>query len=368
VLLFYAKSDKALFSKQYRPHDPKYLEKFYKYVEEGTGRRYRLGDLTNPNKNRPNLTYEFPPGSGVTRVWRWTKKRMMKAYKDGYVVVSGKGKVAMAKRYLDEMEGSSVTDIWDDIEHLHGAHQETLGYPTQKPETLLERIIQTSSSKNEMVLDPFCGCGTTITVAQKLKRKWIGIDVTHLAISLMRHRLMDTFGNTVEFNVIGEPTDLKGAEALAKQDPYQFQWWACGLVGARPAESEKKKGGDKGIDGYIYFHDEQNKTKKIIIQVKSGNVNPGMIRDLRGVIDREKAQIGVFITLQEPTSGMKKEALEAGYYKSPGWNKNYQKLQILTIKELLDGKEISRPPVSVTFKKAKKHEAEEHEQLKIIDK
>lgn len=240
---------------------------------------------------------------------------------------------------------------------IQGNARERLGYPTQKPERLLERIIKASSNEDDVVLDPFCGCGTTIVVAERFKRRWIGIDITHLAISLMRHRLEDSFGDQVEYEVIGEPLDLKGAEELAKQDPYQFQWWALGLVGARPAESEKKKGADKGIDGYIYFHDEPQKgrTKAIVLQVKSGHVGTSQIRDLKAVVEREKAQIGVFITLNDPTKGMKEEALKAGFYKSP-W-RQHPKIQILTIKELLAGKNIDYPPrrqTDVTFKKAER--------------
>jgi len=263
---------------------------------------------------------------------------------------------------------SFVDDVWD-ISAVFTLSKEHLDYPTQKPERLLERIIKASSKEGGLILDPFCGCGTSIAVAEKLKRKWIGIDITHLAISLMRHRLMDTFGDKTKHEVIGEPVDLKGAEALAKQDPYQFEWWALGLVGARPAESEKKKGKDKGIDGYIYFYDEPQKTKKIFIQVKSGHVNPAQIRDLRGVVEREQAQIGAFITFQRPTHGMRTEAISAGFYKSPGWNKDYPRIQILTIKELLEGKRIDYPPkTSITYKKAEKFKMETSEQLDLHEK
>ena len=254
-------------------------------------------------------------------------------------------------------KGVRQDDVWD-IGRVPPIKQL---FPTEKPEALLEKIIKASSNEGDLVLDPFCGCGTTITVAEKLRRKWIGIDITHLAISLIKHRLEDSFGEEVEYEVIGEPTDLKGAEELAKQDPYQFQWWALGLVGARPAESEKKKGADKGIDGHIYFHDEpkKGKTKAIIIQVKCGHINRGMIDALKGVVEREKAQIGTFITLQEPTKPMQKEALSAGFYKSPS-GKSYPKIQILKIEDLINGnKNIERPPKvainDVTFKKAKKH-------------
>lgn len=369
ILLFYSKSDNNKWNPVYQEYDQSYIKSFYKHVEPKTGRRYQLDNLTAAKPGGDTL-YEFMgvrPKPG--RIWAYSKENMLKMFKEGRIVQTAPGRMPRYKRYLDEMPGVPIQDLWTDIRPISSQAAERLGYPTQKPEAILERIIKVSSDEGGIVLDPFCGCGTTITVAEKLKRKWIGIDVTHLAISLMKHRLIDTFGDKVEFEVKGEPVDLKGAEALAKQGPYQFQWWALGLVGARPAESEKKKGGDKGIDGYIYFHDEPQKTKKIVIQVKSGHVNPGQIRDLRGTVEREEAQIGVFITLSEPTKGMVNEAVSAGFYKSPGWGKDYPKIQILTIKELLGGKGIDYPPkTSTTFKKAKKHEADEHEQLALEDK
>lgn len=264
----------------------------------------------------------------------------------------------VVRNYLGE--GYAPSDYWF-IDIINQAAKERLGYPTQKPEALLERIIKASSNEGDIVLDPFCGCGTTVTVAEKLKRKWIGIDITHLAILLIKNRLESTFSDEVKYQIIGEPVDLKGAEELAREDPYQFQWWALGLVGARPAESEKKKGADKGIDGCIYFHDEPKmiKTKAIIIQVKCGHINRGMIDALKGVVEREEAQIGVFITLQKPTKPMQKEALSARFYKSPS-GKLYPKIQILTIEDLINGnKNIERPLKvainDVTFKKAKRH-------------
>lgn len=369
TLLFYSKTDNLKWNPIYQAYDESYVKSFYRNIEPETDRKYQLTDLTAAKPGGDTL-YEFmgiKPKSG--RIWAYSKEKMYKMVKEGRIIQTAPGRMPRYKRYLDEMAGIPIQDLWTDIRPISSHAKERLGYPTQKPETLLERIIKASSNENDIILDPFCGCGTTITVAEKLKRKWIGIDVTHLAISLMKHRLKDTFGDKVKYEIIGEPVDSKGAAELAKQDPYQFQWWALGLVGARPAESERRKGGDKGIDGYIYFHDEYQKTKKIIIQVKSGHVNPGQIRDLRGVIEREKAQIGVFITLIEPTTGMKKEAVSAGFYNSPGWNKNYQRIQILKIKEILEGKRIDYPPkTSVTFKKAEKHKADEHEQLTIEEK
>ena len=354
IILRYSKTDKAKFFRVYKEHDPNYIENFYRYTDPN-GRRYRLGDLTNPNKNRPNLTYEF---LGVTRVWRWTKERMQKAYQDGLIVQSKLGTVPSYKRYLDEMPGEIVTDNWDDIEHLHGSNEETLGYPTQKPVALLERIIQASSNEGDIVLDPFCGCGTAVHAAQKLKRKWIGIDITHLAISLIEKRMKDAFPG-ISFEVHGVPKDFEGAVDLARRDKYQFQWWACSLVNAQPYQG-KKKGADSGIDGLIFpMEDPDAPPQKIIVSVKGGDhVGSAMIRDLKGVVEREKAIIGLFVTLTEPTRDMLKEASSAGFHEVG--TMQYPKIQILTIKGLLEGRE--RPEYfdqhivkgSGGFKKAKK--------------
>jgi adenine specific DNA methylase Mod len=352
IILRYAKSDNAVFNKVYGTYDPDYIEKFYRF-KDADGRRYQLGDLVNPNNDRPNLTYEF---LGVTRVWRWTKDRMQKAYEDGLVVQSKPGSVPRFKRYLDEMSGQPITDDWNDIEHLHGSNNEFLGYPTQKPLALLERIIQASSNEGDVVLDPFCGCGTAVHAAEKLNRKWIGIDITHLAISLIEKRLRDAFPS-IDFIVEGTPKDLDGARNLALRDKYQFQWWACSLVGAQPYQG-KKKGADSGIDGLIFFHDDAGEAKKIVVSVKGGeNVSVSMVRDLAHVVEREKAEIGLFVTLASPTDPMKKEAIKEGFYESPGTSP-VPKIQILTIEGLLSKTE--RPEYkdyslgAATFKKATK--------------
>jgi len=361
AIFFYSKTDRYIFNPVRVPYSEKHLKTRFRY-KDPDGRRFWPNTCLAPGGKGPRYKWK-----GHIANWRFTKERMTELDAKGEIYYSKSG-FPYRKNYLDLLPGQLAQNIWTDIKMTRSG-SERLGYPTQKPEALLERIIKASSNEGDIVLDPFCGCGTTITVAERLKRKWIGIDVTHLAISLMRHRLKDTFGDKAKYKVVGEPVDLRGSEELAKQDRYQFQWWALGLVGARPAENEKKKGADKGIDGYIYFHDEPQKTKKIIIQVKSGHVNPGQIRDLRGTIERVQAQIGVFITLNEPTIGMRKEAVSAGYYRSPGWNKNYPKIQILTIKELLKGKGIDYPPkTSITFKKAKKAEVDEHVQLTIEEK
>jgi hypothetical protein len=269
-------------------------------------------------------------------------------------LVYAKSGMPSYKRYLDEMQGVPLQDLWTDVPPIGPGAQERLGYPTQKPEALLERILKASSNEGDLVLDPFCGCGTTVQVAQRLNRRWIGIDITHLAIGLIKKRLSDAFGPEIKstYDVVGEPTDYAGAAALAAEDKYQFQWWALGQVGARP--TDQKKGADRGIDGRLYFHDDDSgQSKQIIFSVKAGGVSVPQVRDLVGVLTREKAQIGVFLSFDEPTKPMLREAAEAGFYKSTDGT-TYPKLQILTIQQILDGKQPEYPlhRRDATFKKA----------------
>lgn len=283
-----------------------------------------------------------------------TKKRIKGGMKIEHIV--GESGKILIRPTKEKSPGVAMCDYWN-IPMIAGQAKERLGYPTQKPETLLERIIQASSNEGDLVLDPFCGCGTTISVAERLQRRWIGIDVTHLAMTLIKHRLRDTFGPSAKYQVAGEPVSLPDAQALADEDRFQFEWWALGLVGARPVE--QKKGADKGIDGRLYFHDERDaKTKQIILQVKSGHVKAGDVRDLVGVVNREKAEIGAFITLEKATQPMRTEAASAGFYEPPGLREKskgerYPRIQILTVEQLLEGATIKYPyGASVTFKKA----------------
>ena len=357
VIFYYAKSEKFTWNRVYTEHDPDYVEKFYKYADPD-GRRYQLADLTNPNKKRPNLTYEF---LGVTRVWRWTKDRMQAAYDAGLVVQVKPGTVPRFKRYLDEQEGNSLSNVWTDIPPVQPNAKERTGYPTQKPLALLERIIQLSSNPGDVVLDPFSGCGTAVTAAHKLGRRWVGIDITHLSITVMKHQLEQQLGIKVgvDYHVIGEPVDVGGARALADQDRHQFEWWAISLVGARPSggdggavapggRAKGKKGADKGIDGFIPFIEKNGKPARVLVSVKSGD-NPGVIalRDLRGVMEREGAGMGVLIVLNDPTKPMSVEAVSAGFYHSEIWDEDYPRIQIATISDLLAGK-LPKLPKSVT--------------------
>jgi site-specific DNA-methyltransferase (adenine-specific) len=359
TILFYAKSAANTWNGSFIAHRPEYLEQFYKY-KDADGRVYRLISCINPNPDRPNLTYEW---NGVMRVWKYTRERMQSMHDAGLLVYSKTG-VASYKGYLDSMRGTPTQDVWADIPPLMGSARERLGFPTQKPEALLERIIDASTSEGQTVLDPFCGCGTAVAVAERLGRRWIGIDITHLAITLIKHRLRDAYGDQIdeEYSVIGEPVTLPDARKLAEEDPYQFQFWALGLVGARPAE--QKKGADRGIDGRIYFHDEGGKsaeTKQIILSVKAGrNIGVSHVRDLRGVLDREKANIGVLISLAEPTKQMRTEAASVGFYTSP-MGGTFPRMQLLTVEQLLDGKGILYPSRAQrsdqTFRRGKRSSA-----------
>ncbi len=311
------------------------------------------------------LIYAPTPFKSVTKVWRWTKERMLEADREGLIIVPKGGMgIPRYKRYLDEQEGIPVDDFWDDIELVSGS--ESLGYPTQKPLALLERIIQASSDEGDVVLDPFCGCGTAVHAAETLKREWIGIDITHLAISLIEKRMKDAFPN-IAFQVYGTPTDLDGARNLAERDKYQFQWWACSLVNAQPFQG-KKKGSDGGIDGLIFFQDDNSGVKKIIVSVKGGeHVSVTMLKDLIATVEREKVAIGLFVTLAEPTKPMITEAVSTGFYQSP--KGAFSKIQILTIADLLSGK--AKPQFfdmssgMYNFKKAKV-EKQKAEQKKLL--
>lgn len=356
TIFYYTKTHAATRNELYQPYSTSYIERFYRY-QDSDGRRFRLGDITGPGgAAKGNPRYEF---LGVTRYWRYSKERMQTLYDEGRIVQTKPGAVPAYKRYLDEMPGVPLQDIWTDIPPIGAQAAERLGYPTQKPLTLLERIIQASSNPGDIVLDPFCGCGTTVAAAEKLKRQWVGIDITHLAIALQRYRMEQMFPG-IQFAVDGEPTDVASARTLADDGPrgrYQFQWWALSLVRARPLGGEAgskqgKKGSDRGVDGVITFFDEGTTVpKRVPVQVKSGVVRPTDVRDLRGTMEREGAPLGVFLTLEEPTREMRAEAAAAGEYVSPFWGR-YPRLQILTIAELLSGKTVQMPRSDTPFQQA----------------
>jgi site-specific DNA-methyltransferase (adenine-specific) len=357
VILFYGKTEKATWdpNEMFVPYDEANLDDktSSKYTHRDLdGRLYRLDSLINPSNDRPNLTYEF---LGVTRVWRWTRERMQKAYEDGIVVQNAPGRVPQMKRYLDEQRGRPISDVWTDIPPINSRAAERLGYPTQKPQALLERIITASTDPGAVVLDPFCGCGTTVDAAQKLARRWVGIDITYIAVDLIEKRLLNTYGSTIEgtYVVSGIPHDKAAAYALFKKNPFDFERWAVAMVGAQP---NAKQVGDRGIDGVAKFPlGMKNEVGRILVSVKGGaQLNPAMVRDLGGTVDAQKAELGVFICLNEPTKGMVDAVNHAGTYTHPANGQVYPKLQLITVPQLLAGTRPKLPPTYLPYIQAQR--------------
>ena len=388
ILLLYSKTEEFTWNTIYTPYTKEYLESEYRHVAKD-GRRYKETDLTAA-KPGGDVEYDWPvkrshqtgarwdadideeyenpkkdweyksvrPYEG--RFWAYSKANVIQYARDGHLIHRSTGMPRLIQ-YADEMPGISLQDLWDDIPHVAG--KQDLGYPTQKPIALLDRIVNLTTNKGDVVLDPFCGCGTTIAAAQKLERRWIGVDITQAAIVVIKKRFKDNFGGSIKLKIVGEPTALADAEALAKGDPYQFQWWSLGLVGARPAE--ERKGADRGIDGRLYFHDEpKGKTKQIIFSVKAGKLHATYVRDLIGVINREEAQIGVLISFDEPTKPMKIEAAEAGFYNAPN-GKKYRRIQLLTIEHLLAAKTVDYPFENITYRKGERERTPAPENHKL---
>lgn len=370
TILFYTKSADFTWCPQYLPHSDGYLSTKDRY-EEPDGRRYRLDNMTSPAP-RPNMMYEWQGHASPPNGWRYSLETMQRLHDEGRVwYPDSKDKRPQLKRYLDETPGRLMGNVWTDIAPLNSQARERLGYPTQKPLALLERIVAASSKPGDIVLDPFCGCGTAIAAAEKLDRSWIGIDITHLAVSLIEARLRRDFGleSGKDYALEGTPKDLASARFLFEHErdgPYQFQFWVVGLFGAQPygagVSGKGKKGGDSGIDGMLYFLTPGGeRVEKVVVSVKGGkSLNPGMIRDLESVVRREKAAMGVFVSLETPTQGMYQEAAKHGFY---WYGKDcYPVIQLLTVEELLDGKRPQMPSgaanVSLEGKQAKSVKSE----------
>ena len=361
-ILFFSKSSESI--KSFKTPRKEYKESYIKshFKKDDKGRFFRLDNASAPGEGPPKYFFGklINPPKGAR--WRWSQEKIDELCDKGLIVLTGTGRPALI-RYLDEMPGHPIGDIWTDIPPINPMAKERLGYATQKPLKLLERIIEASSDEGDIVFDPFCGCGTTIEAAEKLGRNWIGIDITHHAIILIKKRLEDAFGDECKYNTVGLPEDYPSAKALAEHDKYEFQWWALSLCDARPAGGvdDKKKGADQGIDGiYPFIDDEKRQSKIAVISVKGGKTGPDHIRDLKGVVERENAAIGVLITLDPPTNAMKVEASTAGFYESEVFKKKYPKIQILSVKEYFEKGERAQLPLhtgrSIAFKKAPKVE------------
>jgi site-specific DNA-methyltransferase (adenine-specific) len=346
TILYYQRGEKSVWNRQFVPLAAAHVEAKYT-GRDPDGRRFTTRDLRSPSP-RPNLTYDYKGYRPHPNGWSISRERMAEYDRAGLLAfpVSPEGRIRM-KIYLDERRGTPLQNLWDDIPPLNSQAQERLGYPTQKPLALLERIIAASSNEGDMVLDPFCGCGTAVHAAERLGRRWIGIDVTHLAISLIEKRMQAAFPG-VAFTVEGTPKDLASAEDLARRDKYQFQWWAVSMVDAMPYGG-RKKGADGGVDGIIYFKPDGRSTARAIVSVKGGDhVGVQMIRDLHSAMIQQKATAAVFVTKALPTGVMEKEAAAVGRFRAEATGKSYPRLQIITLAELFQGKRPDLPYVDPT--------------------
>ena len=366
IIFYYAKTESLTWNRQFHQYpngEQRYGDRQLRRFRhrDPDGRVYKLDDLTAPRPDSDSGKFEWRGTTpGPSRGWGYRLEQLEAWWEQGRIQTKRDGTPRMdgLKVYLDDTEGKPLQNVWTDVPRIANTSPERLSYPTQKPEALLERIIASSSNEGDVVLDPFCGCGTTVAVAERLGRRWIGIDITHIAIALMKSRLHDTFADDLSpYAVVGDPKDVESARALAiaseHDGRYQFQWWALGLVEARPV---KERGPDSGIDGFItFFDDESGRAKRIVVQVKSGRVTRADVATLKGDVEREGAAIGLFVTLAEPTEPMWREAEAAGFYEPehfPG--QRYPRIQLLTIEALLSGKHAEYPRMAppATFRRA----------------
>jgi site-specific DNA-methyltransferase (adenine-specific) len=363
IIFRYTKTNKNTFNKIYSEHDTSYLISAYKYVDND-GRKYTTMPLLNPNDDRPNLTYEF---LGHTKVWRWTKERMQKAYEDGLIVQSKPGAVPRYKKFLDESEGKPITNDWNDVQPV--SKKDELGYPTQKPLALMERIIQASSNESDLVADFFCGCGTTIAAAQKLNRRWLGSDISHLAVKLISKRLSDAYGPEIRntYEIFGFPKDLDSARELAinpDKGRFKFEEWVVevmmdGVLNATRTQT--------GFDGYLTF-DFQGKKELVMIEVKSGGATLTQLNHFIQTVTEKKGDVGVFVCFAaEVTGGMTQSAKRQGYYREDMFGTTYDKIQLLTVEDLINHKAVNIPrSMKTTFKTAKRETGESKGQERLF--
>jgi SAM-dependent methyltransferase len=351
TILFFSPSPKRTWNPVYQPYDQEYIDSDYRRMDPD-GRRYRISDMSGPGgAAKGNPFYEV---MGVSRHWRFTKEKMDQLIAEGRVIQTSPGAVPQYKRYLDEMPGVPAQNLWADIKPINNRSREMLGYPTQKPVALLERILTVSSNPGDVVLDPFCGCGTTVDAAQRLGRQWIGIDITFIAIDLIEKRLRHAYGESVTktYQVDGIPHDMGAAQALFDQSPFDFERWAVSRINAQP---NVKQVGDKGVDGVARFYLDKKNVGRVLVSVKGGkNVNPGFVRDLVGTVSSQKAEMGVLITMAEPSKGVIDAANHGGTYTWPVNGQSYPRVQVITVADLLNRKRPDMPPPILPYVQAAK--------------
>ncbi len=377
TILFYSRGPESVWNQQLQPHSDEYIKTKHRHTDENN-RPYQMDNLTGSGVRGGESGAAWRGFNPTSKGRHWgvpmkmvqellgesdygeltVQQRLDLLFENDLIQLPASDAEGLPRVKRPLSAGIAVQDVITDIPPINSQAQERLGYPTQKPLALLDRIIKASSNEGDVVLDPFCGCGTAVHAAQKLNRKWIGVDITHLAISLIEKRLKDAFGAACEFEVHGTPGDLDAARDLAERDKYQFQWWAVSLVEAQPFQG-KKKGADTGIDGLKFFYDlKDNDARKIVVSVKGGGLKADDVRALNHVREREKADIALLISLNEPTTKMRADAASAGiFHGGPDGKTQYPRVQLLTIEGLLSSKQRAEHPdyvKNVNFKKAKR--------------
>jgi DNA modification methylase len=344
-IFFYAKSDQAKFVPQYNLNDPDYqayITERFTSVDEN-GRRFQATSLVNPAP-RPNLMYDYKGYKSPANGWMISREKMEAWDAEGRIHFpkSPEGRLRR-KSFVDELRGMPVQNLWTDIQELNSQAAERLGYPTQKPEALMERIIKASSNEGDVILDAYCGCGTTVAVAQRLNRQWIGIDITYQSIALILKRLEDKYAAdwpAVEANILldGVPRDLASAVALANRKDdrtrKEFEKWMILTYSRNQARINEKKGADGGVDGIAYFLKDKAENGKAIFQVKSGKTGRGDLAKLNSDRIREKADFGILLCMDMPTKAMRDEIAAAGKYQHPLLNREDDRLQVITVAEI----------------------------------
>ena len=403
TILFYSKTSDYTWNGVVKPYMKGHVEEYFVQDDKGWRTDYYGNVLTGSGtrNGQSGMPWKGIDPTPRGRHWAIPKRlleevgedlsklsqheKLNRLYDLGYIKITEGHAWPVYEHYISPSDGQPAPDIWsyqpythgtvfgtnagidEDVRWLSPTDQERLGFDTQKPLGLLQRIIQASSNEGDVVLDPFCGCGTAVAAAQKLNRQWLGIDITHLAVALMKSRLKTMFDldPVADYGVVGEPQDVGSAHALWEQDPFQFQFWAVSLLEAQP-QDQQKRGADRGIDGLFYFIDGRRRTpQKVVIQVKGGRTQARDIRDLKGVVEREKAALGLFISLQEPTRPMRQEEASGGFYHSDLWQRDFPKIQLRTIDQLLTGQGFDLPPRQPAYQPATRVRPAEGEQREL---
>ena len=344
ILLFYSKTSSFTWNKTYQEYDPNYIQQYYRYSDKD-GKIFASSDLTAPVQNAPAGSDRRYNWKGITRVWRYSKEYMEELDSENRIFYTKNGQPRL-KRYLDESKGLALQDIWGDVQALRSWHKERLGYPTQKPLALLERIIRASSNEGDLILDPFCGCGTTVHAAESLGRRWVGIDISPFSTGLIRKRLLEHFPHLAgQITTQGVPHTSWDARELARRDKFEFEKWVCGAIGAEGMFREPgEKGADGGVDGifkiYPIYLGQEAKAEYVIVQVKGGKVAPDAVKALYASVKHYEVRAGILVCFEEHLGTVENQRSKETFRDSLG---EYPVIQGYSVADLLANKPLDLP-------------------------